>query len=45
MKSDGIDEVDLFDAATTSDDRNITASLLAKRSGSACIVALIPQSA
>jgi trk system potassium uptake protein TrkA len=44
LESEGIEEVDLFVAATTSDERNIIASLLAKRSGAARVVALIHQS-
>jgi trk system potassium uptake protein TrkA len=45
LDSEGIEEVDLFVAATTSDDRNIIASLLAKRAGAARVVSLIHQSA
>jgi len=45
LESEGIDEVDLFVAATTRDDRNIIASLLAKRLGATRVVALIHKSA
>lgn len=45
LESEGIDEVDLFVSATISDNRNIIASLLAKRLGASRVVALIHKNA
>ncbi len=45
LSSEGIEEVDLFVAATSSDERNIIAALLAKRMGAARVVALIRKNA
>ena len=45
LSAENIDEVDLFVAATGDDERNIIASLLAKRLGARRVVALIHQSA
>lgn len=45
LTAENIDETDLFVAATGEDERNIIASLLAKRLGARRVVALIHQSA
>ncbi len=45
LNSEGIEEVDLFISATTSDERNIIASLLAKRMGATRVIALIHKNA
>ena len=45
LKSQNIDKVDLFVAATGNDERNIIASLLAKRLGARRVISLIHQSA
>jgi trk system potassium uptake protein TrkA len=45
LSEEGIDQIDLFVAATANDERNIIAALLAKRMGARRVVTLIHQSA
>ncbi len=45
LNEEGIDQIDLFVAATANDERNIIAALLAKRMGARRVVTLIHQSA